>query len=187
MYKSEPPLTLVELQSVSPGIRLDIVYATSMNFTGSPVYSCARCFLVRKAAERLHRVQTALAGRGLGLKVYDGYRPRSVQKILWDFCPNPLYVADPARGSKHNRGASVDVALVDAQGRDLPMPSGYDDFSERAHRDYSGCTPEEAKNRTILEAAMCQEGFVPYREEWWHFDDPEWEKYPLLDIPLESL
>ena len=157
------------------------------NFTGQVVYPSARLFLVPETAERLHRVQTALERRRLGLKVYDGHRPLSVQKIFWELLPDPRYVADPMIGSRHNRGTAVDVTLVDINGCDLAMPSRYDEFNEKAHRSYQGCSQEEARYRALLEEMMCLEGFLPYPTEWWHFDDPKWENYPILDIHFDQL
>lgn len=168
---------LVELIQVSPRILLDIRYATPHNFTGRAVYPTARCFLLRKTAERLHRVQLALEKQGLGLKVFDGYRPHSVQKIFWDLMPNSQYVADPAVGSKHNRGTAVDLTLANQM-----MPTDFDDFSEKAAHSYQGASPEALKNRAALLAAMTAEGFIPYEKEWWHYDDPEWELHPILDV-----
>ncbi len=176
---------LVEIIQVSPRIKLDIRYATSNNFTGKVIYSSPRCFLRRKTAERLHRVQLFLEKEGLGLKIFDGYRPLSAQKILWELFPNSAFVADPAIGSKHNRGASVDLTLVDSRGLELPMPSEFDEFSERAERAYEGAPKEVLFNRDRLERAMKIEGFIPYEHEWWHFDDPDWENYPILDISIE--
>ena len=180
-------MTLVELQRVSPNIRLDVRYATSDNFTGRAVYSSSRVFLVDQTAKRLHRVQQALEKQGLGLKIFDGYRPLSVQKIFWSLVPNSSYIADPSKGSMHNRGTAVDVTLVNQIGEDLSMPTPFDEFTEKAHRCYRGCSPEEMFNRDLLEKFMKSEGFIPYPEEWWHFDDPEWESYPLLDVPFEAL
>lgn len=177
---------LVELIQVSPRILLDIRYATPNNFTGKAVYRSSRCFLRRKTAERLHRVQLLVEKKKLGLKVYDGYRPLFVQKIFWELVPNTCYVADPAVGSKHNRGASVDLTLVDAKGRELPMPTEFDDFSERAAHSYQGGAKEALTHREGLKNAMAAEGFVPYEGEWWHYDDPEWELYPILDIDIPS-
>ena len=178
---------LVDLKAVSPKISLEIVYATPNNFTGKIVYSKPLCYLQKSVAERLHRVQLGLEKKGLRLKVLDGYRPLSVQKIFWEFVPDPRYVADPAEGSKHNRGAAVDLTLIDRAGRELPMPTPFDDFTEKAHRNYQGGSKEAIRNRQILEEAMVKEGFVPIPTEWWHFDAPDWENYPVLDISFEEL
>ena len=177
---------LVEVIKVSPRIRLDIRYATPNNFTGKKVYPSERCFLRPKTAKRLHLVQLALEKRGLGLKIYDGYRPLSIQKVFWKLVPNPNFVADPEKGSKHNRGASVDLILVDSMGKELPMPTEFDEFSEKASRKFMNCSLEALKNRELLEKMMTEQEFIPFEHEWWHFDDPEWESYPILDtdVPL---
>jgi len=132
------PTALVEATALVPGLRVDMRYATADNFTGKVIYPVARCLLRRAVALRLARVQAALAARGLGLKVWDCYRPLAVQQKLWDLVKDPRYVADPKKGSRHNRGAAVDLTLVDKDGRELPMPTRFDDFSEKAHRDYKG-------------------------------------------------
>jgi len=178
---------LVELKSVVPDVILDLRYAAKNNFTKTKLYPVARCFLARSAAERLARVQADLKPDGLRLKVYDGYRPLSVTKKMWDLIRDERYVADPAKGSRHNRGVAVDVTLVDRRGRELPMPTGYDDFSERAHRDYMKLSPERLRNRQRLEDAMTKHGFVGFETEWWHFDTEDWKRYPVNDIPLETL
>ena len=178
---------LVELQKISPQVVQEILYATPHNFTGQTLYSLPCCFLQRPVAQRLGRVQAGLQKKGLGLKIFDGYRPLSVQRICWDLVPDPRYVADPRIGSKHNRGAAVDVTLVDRKGAELSMPSAFDDFTEKAHRDYAEAPQETLRNRQILEEAMVLEGFIPLSTEWWHFDDPEWETYPLLDLSFEEL
>jgi D-alanyl-D-alanine dipeptidase len=178
---------LVELLTVSPTILLDLRYATSNNLLGRPLYPVARCFLQRAVAEKLDRVQRSLRKKRFGLKVFDGYRPFSVQRKFWEFLPEPRYCADPAVGSKHNRGAAIDLTLVDEKGRELPMPSDFDEMSEKSHRSYQDGSPQALFHRGILENAMKEEGFLPYPSEWWHFDDPDWAQYPLLDIPLEQL
>jgi D-alanyl-D-alanine dipeptidase len=180
---------LVEVTAVNPHIRLDIRYATKNNFTGTVIYTSAKCFLRRAVAEKLSRVQQVLEKKGLGLKIYDGYRPRSAQWKLWSVCPNEQYVALPAKGSKHNRGASVDLTMVDNEtGREVIMPSEFDDFAPRAHRDYAHMQSEVAKNNCqLLERAMVACGFEPYFGEWWHFNDVQWAQYELLDIPFEQL
>jgi zinc D-Ala-D-Ala dipeptidase len=182
---------LVDLATVDPTIRIDIRYATTANFTGVAVYPVARCLLRRDAAERLARVQRRLRADGLGLLVWDCYRPFGVQERFWALVPDERYVARPERrdgrpiaGSKHNRGAAVDVTLVDAAGAPLAMPTGFDDFSERAHRDAARVSPAARANAQRLEAAMVAEGFEPLPTEWWHFDAPGWQGAELLDAPL---
>jgi D-alanyl-D-alanine dipeptidase len=176
---------LIEIQTVNPRIRVDLRYTTADNFMKEPLYpSSARCFLRREIAEQLSRVQERLEKKGYGLKVFDGYRPLSVQKRMWERFPLEGYVANPAKGSNHNRGAAVDLTLVDADGKELPMPSAYDEFSERAHRDYAGGTPEERENRRILREHMEAEGFTGISSEWWHFDALNAKNLPILDYPL---
>jgi D-alanyl-D-alanine dipeptidase len=178
---------LVEVVGLDPSIAVDIRYATSNNFVGRPMYSYGRAFLRRDAAERLVRAHESLQPHGLGIKIWDAYRPLSVQWELWEVVPDPQYVADPRRGSRHNRGAAVDVTLVDAEGNELPMPTGYDEFTEAAHRDYMDLDPAIIANRQILEDAMTAQGFTGISSEWWHFDAPGWEEFPLIDIPLGSI
>lgn len=175
----------MDVAEEAPGVRVDVRYATADNFTRTKLYPVGRCLLRRSVARRLKAVQEDLARRGLGLKAWDCYRPLSVQRRLWELVPDPRYVADPAKGSRHNRGAAVDVTLVDAQGRELEMPTGYDDFSERAHRDYAGASPEAGRNRALLESAMRRRGFEGLPTEWWHFDAAGWRGYGLLDVPLD--
>lgn len=153
-----------------------------------PLYpESARALLRPEVAGKLARVQDRLEKQGLGLKVFDAYRPLSVQKKMWARVPVEGYVANPVKGSNHNRGAAVDLTLVDAQGRELPMPSAYDEFTERAHRAYAGGTAQERRNRGILEEAMEAEGFKGLRSEWWHFDDVSAKQWPVLDESFEKL
>jgi len=182
---------LVDITKVAPGIRLDIRYATPNNFTHVAVYPAARCFLRAPVAKRLAKVQADLEKQGLGLKVYDCYRPFSIQKKFWSLVPNEDWVAKPVEkdgkpvtGSKHNRGAAVDLTLVDKAGNEVPMPSGFDDFTEKARRDYTGGDPAARANAKRLEAAMAKEGFEPLPSEWWHFDGPGWKNDDLLDVPF---
>lgn len=184
------PPDLVELRTLDASLRYDIRYATERNFLGVPLYPSAHAFLQRPAAEALVRVQAALAREGYGLVVYDAYRPWSITKLFWEATPAPLreYVADPARGSRHNRGAAVDVGLVDrASGRVLPMPSGYDEFSERAHIDYEPASATARAHRALLRTAMECEGFAVYPSEWWHYDFTEWHRYPILNVSFEEI
>ena len=181
---------LVELVKLDPTLRLDIRYSSSNNFLGRPVYREARAFLQRPAALALRRVNRKLRRRGYGLLIFDGYRPWSVTKIFWDETPEDkrAFVADPRQGSRHNRGCAVDLTLFDLKsGQRLPMPSDYDDFSERAHPAYGGGTIEGRRNRDILRAAMESEGFTVYENEWWHFDYKGWGKYAILNLSFEEV
>lgn len=178
---------LVELKHTIPGLVLDIRYATTNNFTGQQLYPHARCFLRREPAQKLRAVQSELAKSGLGLKIFDGYRPLSVQRKMWEVFPQPGYVADPKKGSRHNRGAAVDVTLIRlTDGQELPMPTLYDDFTERAHRDFMQLPEEVVRNRQLLESVMTRHGFVGLPTEWWHFDFGDWRKYPLLDVDIPA-
>lgn len=177
---------LVDVAQVAPGIRVELRYATTNNFTGQRWYPADRCLLRRPVAKRLARVQADLARHGFGLKVYDAYRPLAVQRRMWGLVPDERYVANPAKGSRHNRGAAVDVTLVRPDGTELPMPTPFDDFSERAGRYWSELPAVQAGHRLQLERAMRRRGFVGLRTEWWHFDDPRWQRYPVLDLPLEG-
>ncbi len=183
---------LVELVTLDPTIRLDIRYATTNNFLHRPVYAQSRAFLQRPAAEALMRVQRTLNPKGYGVVVFDGYRPWSVTKIFWDSASaeerRVEFVANPRKGSRHNRGCAVDLSLVDLQtGAEVQMPSGYDEFSKRAFPDYAGGTPESRALRDLLRAAMEAEGFAVYPAEWWHFDYKDWRQYRIMDVPFEAI
>lgn len=184
---------LVDIGDIDSSIALDMRYATADNFTGVVVYPVARCLLRRDVAERLARVQAAVVERGLSLLLWDCYRPFSVQEQFWALVSDPRYVARPARsggvpvkGSRHNRGAAVDVTLVGRDGQRLEMPTEHDDFTRRAHRGHRGASPTARRNAELLESAMVAEGFLPMASEWWHFDGPDWRRYPLQDVPLSG-
>jgi zinc D-Ala-D-Ala dipeptidase len=181
---------LVEVVTLDPTIKLDIRYATTNNFLSTPMYSQARAFLERPAAEALARVQQAVKEQGYGLLIHDAYRPWYVTKMLWDATPNDkkIFVANPAEGSRHNRACAVDLTLYDLKtGAAVKMPSGYDEMSERAHADYAGGTPAERERRAILRKAMEKEGFTVYPQEWWHFDYKDWKVYPILNVRFEEM
>ena len=178
---------LVELVRVIPDLVLDIRYATPNNFTGKAVYPSARCFLAKEPALALRDVQAELKTLGYGLKVFDGYRPLSVQRKFWAILPDPRYVADPKKGSRHNRGYAVDVSLVDLNGHEVQMPTDFDDFSERAHPDYTHLSAETINHRDLLKTVMERHGFTQFPTEWWHFDYRGWENKPVLDIPIDRL
>jgi D-alanyl-D-alanine dipeptidase len=175
---------LCDIKHVDPSIQVEMRYAQSDNFLKEAIYPVNRCLLRADVAERLARVQKRLQGDGFGLRVWDCYRPQSVQQRMWELEPDPRYVADPNVGSKHSRASAVDVTLVDRQGNPVPMPTKHDDFSVRARRDYMNLPAAALRNRHILENAMTAEGFIPLPSEWWHFDDPGWSSAPLLDEPF---
>ena len=181
---------LVELVALDPTIRLDVHYARKDNFVGRPVYAEARAFLQRPAAEALARVNKALKAKGYGLVVFDGYRPWAVTKVFWDLTPDDkkVFVADPAQGSRHNRGCAVDVTLLDlATGKEVDMGGAYDEASPRSYVTWEGGTKAQLAARDVLRSAMEREGFFVYPWEWWHFDFKECRSYPILDVPFEKL
>ena len=185
------PKRLVELVKLDPTIKLDMRYATANNFTGRILYSEARAFLTVAAAQAVVRASAAARAEGFGLTIYDAYRPWRVTKQLWDATPvgpKKDYVANPKRGSKHNRGCAVDLTLHDLKtGALVEMPTEFDDFSEKAHRDYAGASPAAIANRARLQRYLEAEGFVGLSNEWWHFDFTGWQDYPVMDVPFSQI
>ena len=177
---------MVEVAQVCPSIVIELRYATARNVTGQPIYPPnARCLLRRSVAQRLKKAQEELQTHNVGLKIWDAYRPRWAQQILWDAMPNREYVGEPARGgSLHTYGAGVDVTLVDAKGREMPMPTGFDDFSPAASRTYRGKDPVVAANLHMLQTAMSHAGFWVLRDEWWHFVSEDVKSFAPIDTPL---
>jgi D-alanyl-D-alanine dipeptidase len=183
----DPEKRLADVSAI-PGIRIDVRYATTNNFMHQQLYPIAKTFLRAPAARALADVQTELAKEGLGLKVFDGYRPYLITERMWEPIKNPDFVADPAKGSRHNRGAAVDLTLVDlATGKELDMPTPYDDFTDRARADYANLPPNVLANRAKLRDVMVRHGFDPLPSEWWHFDFRGWERFELMNVPLEEL
>lgn len=170
----------VDLSSLNASIRLDIRYATTNNFTAAKIYDCARCLLRPEAAQALLKAHRALQRQGLGLKMFDCYRPRPYQQRLWDKVPNPDYVTPPEKGSMHSRGAAVDLTIVDAQGNELDMGTPYDYFGREAHYDYTRLPGKVLANRRLLRRTMEAAGFQGIRTEWWHFSF-RGKSYPLSD------
>ncbi len=176
---------LIELITLDSTIKLDIRYATDNNFVGKKVYPEARAFLQKPAAKGVAKVHKKLKKQGLGIVIFDGYRPWSITKLFWEVTPEDkrIFVADPAKGSKHNRGCAIDLSIYNLKtGELVDMPSGYDEFTERASPDYPGGTPEQRANRDLLRKLMEDEGFIVNANEWWHFDYKDWEKYAIYDI-----
>jgi CubicO group peptidase (beta-lactamase class C family)/D-alanyl-D-alanine dipeptidase len=181
---------LVELSKLDPSVKLDIRYASTNNFLSTPVYSQARAFLQRPAADALLRVNKKLKEVGYGLLIHDAYRPWYVTKIFWEATPEDkrIFVADPGQGSRHNRGCAVDLSLYDlATGQPVEMVGVYDEMSERSYPGYPGGTSLQRWHRELLRRTMEGEGFLVYPFEWWHFDYGEWKKYPILNLTFEQL
>jgi D-alanyl-D-alanine dipeptidase len=181
---------LVELIKLDPSLHLDIRYATPNNFLGRPVYTEARAFLQRPAAESLIRANKKLHEQGYGLLIFDGYRPWAVTKIFWDATPadKKIFVADPKEGSRHNRGCAVDLSMFDLKtGKEVEMTGAYDEMSDRSSIKYTGGTDDQRKRRDLLRSAMESEGFAVYEPEWWHYDYKDWQKYPILNIPFSDI
>ncbi|HEX6558343.1 MAG TPA: M15 family metallopeptidase [Longimicrobiales bacterium] len=181
---------LVELKSVDPTIKYDVRYATTNNFMGEVFYSSEHAFMQRPAAEAVARVNRNLNKFGYGLLIHDAYRPWYVTKMFWDATPDSLknFVADPASGSRHNRGAAVDLTMYDLQtGLPVEMTGGYDEFSERSYPTYPGGTTAQRAHRDVLRRAMEDEGFTVYPYEWWHFDYKDWKSYPVTNLTFEDL
>jgi zinc D-Ala-D-Ala dipeptidase len=184
------PTDLVELVKLDPTIRLDIRYASSNNFLSTKMYSSAKAFLQRPAAEALVRAHKKLKAQGYGLLIHDGYRPWYVTKMFWEATPadKHAFVANPKTGSRHNRGCAVDLTMYDLKtGRAVEMPSLYDEMSERSAPTYTGGTAEQRARREQLRAAMESEGFTVNPDEWWHFDYKDWKKYRIGNVPFEKL
>lgn len=184
------PSDLVELRKLDPTIKLDIRYATSNNLFGTEFYSQPRAFLQRAPAEALVRVNRKLKPLGYGLLVHDGYRPWYVTKVFWDATPQDkkIFVADPAKGSRHNRGAAVDITLYELKsGRPVEMVSTYDETTDRAYPNYPGGTALQRWHRDLLRTVMEAEGFTVYEAEWWHFDYKDWQRYRIGNQTFEDL
>jgi zinc D-Ala-D-Ala dipeptidase len=180
----------MELAPQDPRIKLDIRYATTRNFLSTPVYSQARAFLQRPAAEALLRAHRELVKQGYGLLIFDGYRPWYITKVFWDATPvdKHEFVANPAQGSRHNRGCAVDLSLYDLKtGQEMEMTGGYDEMSPRSYPNYTGGTPEQRARRDLLRRAMEKQGFKVFASEWWHFDYRDWPQYGILNVPFEKL
>jgi D-alanyl-D-alanine dipeptidase len=188
--RSVGTVDLVPVAEAAPSIRLDIRYATADNFTGRPIYNRACAFVRPVVAAALARVQARLLASGYGLLLFDAYRPWAVTEMFWTIVPlrYRAFVADPAVGSKHNRGCAVDLSLCDAAtGEEIEMPSRYDEPTARSHHAYRGGTALQRWHRDTLRLAMEQEGFAVQPDEWWHFDFGAWQDYPIETIGFGDL
>ena len=179
-----PDTVFVDLKELDTTFVFDIRYATPHNFTGEVLYPCARCLLRKAVVLKLLMVQYYLLEKGYRLKIFDCYRPYSIQFRMWEKVPDPRFVARPSKGSNHNRGSAVDCTIVDSLGRNLDMGSGFDDFSEKSRFNYPWLTEEQKKNREFLRRVMGMFGFEGISTEWWHFNDTRARFYSISDFPL---
>ncbi|HVT43995.1 MAG TPA: M15 family metallopeptidase [Thermoanaerobaculia bacterium] len=178
---------MIDLARHAPSIRLDIRYASENNFMGKVLYPEARAFLRLPAADAIRAIQQELSAEGIGLKIFDAYRPYHVTEMMWEPYKDPNYVADPAKGSRHNRGAAVDVTLVRLDsGEELAMPTAYDDFTPRAAHAFTDLPAEVLENRARLRAVMEKHGFEALESEWWHYDYTGWRRFELMDLPFSA-
>lgn len=186
--KANPQKELINLATFVPGLVLDIRYATTNNFTGERIYTLARAYARKPVAEALKKVQAELKPQGLGIKVFDAYRPYKATVKFYEVYHDTTYVASPYKGSRHNRGCALDITVIDLKtGEDLKMPTGYDSFKKEAWPSTPVKDPEIRKNRTLLINVMKKYGFKVNGSEWWHYDFIGWSKYEVLDIDFETL
>lgn len=182
---------LVNLAEFDQRLTFDIRYATDDNFLGFAVYSKPVCYLHPDAAKAVRLIQSDLEEIGLSLKVYDGYRPLSIQQVMWDKIQDERFISNPSKNKgRHTRGTAIDVTLIDLKGNELEMPTPFDDFSEKAFSDAVNISDKAKENRSLLKDTMEKHGFTQFPYEWWHFDFVGWEndeKYPALDISLDLL
>ncbi len=186
--KKKPNSELIEIRKAIPNVVLDIRYATKNNFMKQVMYGQARAFARKPVVEKLKKIQGILNKQGYGLKIFDAYRPYAITVAFWEKASDKNFVANPAKGSKHNRGCAVDLTIIDLKtGKDLPMPTPYDSFAPEAAPHFENLAPEIIKNRDFLIATMQANGFKVIYNEWWHFDFNGWQEYDLMDIPFEKL
>jgi D-alanyl-D-alanine dipeptidase len=185
---ANPDNELVEISKVIPEIKLDIRYATADNFAKQAVYSEARAFARMPVVKALSAVQAELKQKGLGLKIFDAYRPYSVTVKFFEVAENKNFVANPKTGSRHNRGCAIDLTLIKLRtGKELRMPTAYDSFAPQASADYNDLPEKIKNNRTLLINIMEKHGFKVLDNEWWHFDYKNWKEFDLMDIPFNQL
>ena len=188
--KNDPDQRMVELRGLVPGLVYDLRYATKNNFTARRMYppGTKYTYLRSAAAQALKKVQEDLNATGLGLKIFDAYRPHSVSVKFWELIGDERYVANPAKGSGHNRGIAVDLTIIDlALGEELNMGTGFDNFTDTAHQDFKNLPAEILKNRELLRTVMTKYGFKIYPDEWWHYFYPGGDKFDVLDLDFSQL
>ena len=188
LVSANPEKSLVDLEKFIPGILLDIRYATKNNFTGQQIYPFSKAYVRKPVAEALLKIQKELSTKGLGLKIYDAYRPYDATVRFFEIYRDTNFVASPRTGSRHNRACSVDVTIVDlSTKKELEMPTGFDDFSQKASFAFSNLPVNAIKNRTLLKNVMIKYGFISIPSEWWHYDYSEWRYFELMNISFQEL
>ncbi|MBI3818150.1 MAG: D-alanyl-D-alanine dipeptidase [Planctomycetes bacterium] len=178
---------LVDVASIAPGIDVELKYATAHNFTGERIYRSGKAYLIKDAAWNLALANAKFRDYGYKLKIWDAYRPLAAQRAMWERVPDARFVADPEKGSRHNRGAAVDVTLVTMDGREVDMPTFFDEFTEQAAPGAAGISPPAARNAALLASVMIDCGFSPLAAEWWHFDAHGWRDLDLIDVDAALL
>lgn len=185
--KTQSPYGLVYVDDEDPTLIIDLKYATTDNFTGKKIYPYSVCMLQKNTMKKLINANNEFKALGYTIKIWDAYRPADVQKQLWELVKDRRFIADPnLYGSRHNRGAAVDITLVDSTGKELEMPTKFDEFNEKAFRN-SKMNDTARKNLDLLTTIMVKNGFKTIETEWWHYDDSDADSYPILNIPLEEL
>jgi len=190
MTLKNPNLKMIELQKIIPNIKYELHYATKDNFTKVRLYpkNLTKTFLRKKPAEALAEAAKELSTMGIGFMIWDAYRPYSVTQKFWELIHDERYVANPAKGSGHNRGIAIDLTLIDLKtGEELNMPTKFDDFSEKAHHGFQHLSPIQIKNREILKSTMEKHGFLKFQTEWWHYYWPNGNDYDVLDLSFSKL
>lgn len=186
--KTDTDKRLVEIIKYIPVLKLDIRYATANNFMHRAMYRQAKAYARLPVAKALREVEADLKTRGLGLKIFDAYRPYAVTVAFYETTPDTNFVANPKFGSKHNRGCAIDLTLIDLKtGKELDMPTGFDSFSKKASANYPGANVQQTANRELLKTIMHAHGFTVLPTEWWHYDFDGWRNYQLVDIPFTAL
>lgn len=186
--KSNPNNQLIEIKKAIPNIKLDIRYATANNFMHQVMYRQARAFARKPVVESLKKVQSELNKKGLGLKIFDGYRPYAITVAFYKKASDKNFVANPSKGSKHNRGCAIDLTIVNLKtGKEIAMPTPYDSFSAAAAANYPNVSAEVKKNRDYFISIMSKQKLKVLENEWWHYDFEGWQSYALMDIPFEKL
>ncbi|MBB2146238.1 D-alanyl-D-alanine dipeptidase [Pedobacter sp. LMG 31464] len=186
--ETNPNNELVEIKKAIPSVVLDIRYATKNNFMHQVMYKQAKAFARKPVVEHLKKIQSILNKKGYGLKIFDAYRPYAITISFYQKASDKNFVANPSKGSKHNRGCAVDLTIIDLKtGKDVPMPTPYDSFAAEAAPHFENLPPAIIKNRDFLINTMQANGFKVIYNEWWHFDFNGWQNYDLMDIPFEKL